>query len=76
MGFVIDSPTLAQKIADAFDAGIPESAYEVLLSSTGRLLWIERVAGNVVRHETEPGTTFWQRSKVRLLSLLALEWLM
>lgn len=76
MGFVIDSPSLAQNIADAFDAGIPESAYEVLLSGTGQLVWIEHVAGKVLRHETEPGTTFWQRTKVRLLSLLPLEWLM
>jgi putative cardiolipin synthase len=76
MGFVIDSPSLAQELAAAFDAGIPESAYEVQLSSSGRLVWIEHVAGKVVRFETEPGTTFGQRAKVRVLSLLPLEWLM
>ena len=76
MGFVIDSPSLAQELAAAFDAGIPESAYEVQLSSSGRLVWIEHVAGKVVRFETEPGTTFGQRTKVRVLSLLPLEWLM
>jgi hypothetical protein len=31
MGFVIDSPSLAQELADAFDDGNPESAYEVQL---------------------------------------------
>jgi cardiolipin synthase C len=76
MGFVINSPPLAQNLAEAFDAGIPESAYEVLLSGTGQLVWIEHVAGQVRRHGTEPGTTFWQRTKVRLLSLLPIEWLM
>jgi cardiolipin synthase C len=76
MGFVIDSPSLAQKIADTFDVDIPERAYEVVLSSTGQLVWIEHVAGKLVRRETEPGSTFWQRTKVRLLSVLPLEWLM
>jgi putative cardiolipin synthase len=76
MGFVIDSPSLAQELANAFATGIPESAYEVLLSGTGRLVWIEHVDGKVVRYETEPGTTSWQRIKVRLLSSLPLEWLM
>jgi putative cardiolipin synthase len=76
MGFVIDSPSLAQKIADTFDVGIPESSYEVVLSSSGRLVWIEHAAGKPVRHETEPGTTFWQRTKVRFLSVLPLERLM
>jgi putative cardiolipin synthase len=37
MGFVIDSPALAQRIADAFDSTIPANAYEVRLSDTGEL---------------------------------------
>ena len=41
MGFVIDTPALAQRIAAAFDSRIPANAYEVRLSDTGELLWIE-----------------------------------
>ena len=76
MGFVIDSPALAQRIAAAFDSTIPANAYEVRLSDTGELYWIERREGKWVRHDTEPGTSFWQRAGVWFLSLLPIEWLL
>jgi putative cardiolipin synthase len=76
MGVVIESPALAQRIADAFDQGIPERAYEARLSKNGELYWIERRDGTSVRHHTEPGTTLWQRLAVRFLSWLPIEWLL
>jgi cardiolipin synthase C len=76
MGFVINSPALAQRIAAAFDSNIPANAYEVRLSDTGELYWIERREGTWVRHDTEPGTSFWQRAGVWFLSLLPIEWLL
>jgi putative cardiolipin synthase len=41
MGFVIESPALAQQIEAAFTSSIPANAYEVRLSDTGQLYWIE-----------------------------------
>jgi cardiolipin synthase C len=76
MGVVIDSPALAQRIAAAFDSSIPANAYEVRLSDTGELYWIERRDGSWVRHDTEPGTNVWQRAGVWFLSLLPIEWLL
>jgi putative cardiolipin synthase len=76
MGVVINSLALAQRIADAFDSTIPANAYEVRLSDTGELYWIERREGTWVRHDTEPGTNFWQRAGVWFLSLLPIEWLL
>ena len=76
MGVVIDSPALAQRIADAFDSSIPANAYEVRLSDTGELYWLERRGEQLVRHDTEPGTSFWQRAGVWFLSLLPIEWLL
>jgi putative cardiolipin synthase len=76
MGFVIDSPALAQRIDAAFADRIRAQSYDVRLSDTGRLYWIERREGKEVRHDTEPGTAFWQRAAVRLLSLLPIEWLL
>jgi putative cardiolipin synthase len=76
MGFVIDSPALAQRIADAFDSTIPANAYEVRLSDTGELYWIERRGEQLVRHDTEPGTSLWQRTGIWFLSLLPIEWLL
>jgi cardiolipin synthase C len=76
MGFVIESPALAQKIEARFNSGVPANAYEVRLSDAGKLYWIERRAEESVRHNTEPGTSFWQRAGVWFLSMLPIEWLL
>jgi cardiolipin synthase C len=76
MGFVIDSAALAQRIAAAFDSTIPANAYEVRLSDSGELYWLERQGEQLVRHDTEPGTSFWQRAAIWFLSLLPIEWLL
>ena len=73
LGFVIDSPTLARHIADAFDRDIPKSAYRVCLDDKGQLYWLEQRNGDTIRHDTEPGTTVWQRLSVWFVSLLPLE---
>jgi len=76
LGFVIGSPRLARKIEQAFDTTVPAASYEVKLSDTGDIYWVEQKDGQTVRHDTEPGTTFWQRLKVRMLSLLPIDWLL
>jgi cardiolipin synthase C len=73
MGFVIDSPELARQIAATFDSIVPMNAYEVRLSASGRLVWIERRDGVLRRHDTEPGTSVWRRAKVWFLSKLPIE---
>jgi cardiolipin synthase C len=76
LGFVIDSPALAQQIRAALNSWIPADAFEVRLSETGDLYWIERQEGEWVRYDSEPGTRFWQRAWIRFLSLLPIEWLL
>jgi len=76
MGFVIDSPALAQKMEVALSRRFLASAYEVRLSDAGKLYWIERREGEWVRHDIEPGTSFWQRLEVWLMSMLPIEWLL
>ncbi|WP_442499641.1 phospholipase D family protein [Methylobacter sp. sgz302048] len=76
LGFIIDSPRLAKQIDAVFSNGIPESAYEVRLSDKGDLYWLENREGMLVRHETEPGTNFLQRSIVYFLSWLPIDWLL
>lgn len=73
MGFVIDSPALAQQVKAVFDNDIPANAYEVRLSDAGEPYWIERREAGLVRHDTEPGTGFWQRAGVWFMSLLPIE---
>ena len=43
MGFVIDSPALAQSIAGTFAQNMSASAYQVRLAPDGTLRWIEHV---------------------------------
>jgi putative cardiolipin synthase len=76
LGFVIHSPSLAQKIESAFDTTIPASSYRVHLSGTGRLYWTEHLGGVSRRYDTEPHTSFWLRAAVWFVSLLPVEWLL
>jgi len=76
LGFVMDSPVLAQAIADAFAERIPQRAYGVHLSDAARLQWIESIDGGDVVYDREPGTRFGQRLAVAAMSLLPIEWLL
>jgi len=72
MGFVIDSPVIAQTIADAFAREIPGRAYKVSLSDGGALQW----TNDGQRFRQEPGTSVGRRLEVAALSLLPIEWLL
>jgi putative cardiolipin synthase len=73
MGFVIDSPALANRLANIFDDDVPLNAYEVRRSDSGELQWLERRSGGTTPHRSEPGSGFWLRFGVRVLSLLPIE---
>ncbi|KQS05206.1 hypothetical protein ASG11_06075 [Sphingomonas sp. Leaf357] len=76
LGFVIDSAPLAERLQDSFTTTIPLDAYEVVLDDAGDLMWIERTGGREIRHRTEPGTTWLQRTGIWALSHLPIEWLL
>jgi putative cardiolipin synthase len=76
LGFIIESPTLANSLAERFEKEIPASAYEVHLTGNGELYWTARRDGKEVRYDTEPGTSFWLRTAVWVMSLLPIEWLL
>jgi putative cardiolipin synthase len=73
MGFVIDSPVLARRVHDTFEQRVPQDAYRVTLAGDGSLVWTEQEDGKAVQHQSEPGTTAWQRFMVWLLSLLPID---
>ena len=73
LGFVIESPALAEELTRRFDAGAARSAYAVHLSDSGRLYWTATEQGDTARYDTEPGTTWLQRATVTLLSWLPIE---
>ena len=76
LGFLIDSPALAQQAAQAFDTQIPQRSYRVRLDSQGALQWQGGVGGAAPVYDTEPHTSWWSRTLVWLLMLLPIEWLL
>lgn len=76
MGFVIESPALAQRLATAFDREVPNVAWEVRRGPDGALEWIERSGSGETRHAIEPDTGPVERATIRALSILPIEWLL
>jgi putative cardiolipin synthase len=76
MGFLLDSPALAQRIAGAFDQDIPSRSYRVELSKHGLLRWIETKDGVERVHTREPAAPAWRRAFLYVLSKLPIEWLL
>ncbi|MCK9540912.1 MAG: phospholipase D family protein [Novosphingobium sp.] len=76
LGLVMQSAALSRPIDEAFTGGIPSLAYEVKLDEDGGLYWLERRGKRVIRHDTEPGTTWFTRATIRVLSLLPIDWLL
>jgi putative cardiolipin synthase len=77
MGLVMDSPMLARRFTERFDAPMLLVAYEVRLGPDGDSLeWIERTADGEKRYDTEPGTTWLRRRSVDLLSILPVDWML
>ncbi len=77
MGLIIESPTLARQISDAFLHTVSNNTYQLGLSDSGHLYWIEPLKeGERRRYDVAPGTTFWQRARVWFISLLPIDWLL
>ncbi|HUP05747.1 MAG TPA: phospholipase D family protein [Caldimonas sp.] len=77
MGVVLESATLASRLAHAFDDEVPRLAYEVRLGPEDqRLQWVEQAASGVVIHVTTPGTSPLRRFWIGFLSVLPIEWLL
>jgi cardiolipin synthase C len=76
MGFVIESPVMAQAIKDKFTTTIPAAAYKVQLSEKGDLQWVELIEGKELVHHQEPYAGFWRRLEVSVMSALPIEWLL
>ena len=76
MGFLIESPALAEQMDVVFRSRIPMDAYDVRLSENGRIWWEERRGTELFRHDEEPGTNLWRRAWVWFLSTLPIEWIL
>lgn len=75
MGFVIDSPPLAEAIAEAFIRDMPGRAYEVHLKNS-ELQWIKTSNGDQTVYHHDPGASRARRLALAFISLLPIEWLL
>ncbi len=76
LGFVIDSPRLAEMMSQVFTHRLPLRAFAVQLKKDGGLQWVEQVDGEERIHDTEPHTTWARRKMVTVFSWLPIEWLL
>ena len=75
LGFVIDSPLLARQIEQGFDTEVPLRAYTLALSPQGEIEW-HSASNAATIHTTEPGSRWWSRWGLKVLSWLPMEWLL
>jgi putative cardiolipin synthase len=78
IGLLIASPELSRDIASRFDALTQlDNSYAVTLSDDVKgkqhLIWTTRKEGAEVRYDAEPARNAWQKTKVRVLSVLPLD---
>ena len=74
LGAVIESPTLASRLSEAFETRIPNNAYRLRLAADGHHIeWIERTNEGERVLTSEPETGLLRRMWVGFLSLLPIE---
>lgn len=75
MGVIVDSPGLAQAVADFFHTATqPSNAYRVTIDPTShQLIWQAEDNGKPVTYQSEPGADTKRRAEVTLLRQLPLD---
>lgn len=73
LGFVIESPALAARVADAFADAIPRHAFEVTRGPDGGLRWLERTGDQVIVHDNEPGMSPAAHAMIAVAQRLPIE---
>lgn len=76
MGFVVDSPELAQAFIRVLDDRLAEKAYALATDGKQKIVWEFQRNGQAVSTTVEPGTTPLSRALVSLLSILPIEWML
>lgn len=77
LGFIIESPEMAQALSKSFEDVLPYRSYRVELDEKGDLVWIQLNEDGTQRFFTsEPNASIWRRAGVGVLSILPIEWLL
>ena len=76
-GFPIASATMAARMSEALRTRMATETLQPELTPEGRMVWKETLPDGTIRiHETEPGTTAWQRAVIRVLGWFPIQWLL
>lgn len=70
---VLESPQMANDIIDAWKLESEGKFWELKLGENEQITWIENRDDNPASVSIEPGTTWWERQKLRLLALIPIE---
>ena len=73
MGIYLDAPTLTVPLLAQFERRLPEGAYRLRLSESGKIEWLSQEDGREVVYYGEPKTSFWRRFKAGFYGLLPIE---
>ena len=76
MGLLIDNSILANRLSSFFDTQVASWAYELRLVRGDHIEWLESTPQGPRVYEHDPRTSFWRRAKVRILSILPIDWLL
>lgn len=77
MGFLIDSPALAQGLHDMFDERLDYVSYRPALTPEQKMIWRESLRDAEARvYQEEPGATWFQQVAMVVIGLMPVEWML
>ena len=77
VGLVVESDELQNEISTLLNTHLKETAYELSLNDKGEILWTDyKRDGSTQTHQHDPESTAFQRTILKLISYLPIEWMM
>ncbi|PNK60703.1 phospholipase D family protein [Psychrobacter sp. FDAARGOS_221] len=76
MGFVFDSPEIANYLVDNMKQKQMQYSYAVTKTAEGKLYWQTEEDGDIIEFNNEPHSSWLSRFGVWVCSLLPIEWLL
>lgn len=73
LGFLIESPKLANDVVNVFQHELYKRSYEVVLNQEGKLQWQEHRGNEIKLYFNEPRTPWYKRAFVKFCSWLPIE---
>lgn len=61
LGVIIHSEELAERLFDGLEQKIRDNTYEVFLNDKGKVRWREFNGDQIIVHDKEPSTSWWNR---------------